>query len=634
MRTIKLNWAAILAFSTFWTYAFYAALSGENKAIFASNSSILFFICSTALLSGIFVFFSVLYFYKNDAFKDELKYTNTDKNVLVLYTTSMLLLSMIELTNEISGDAFAHSKVAFMHAATTTYILFKLFPFIENIDFRDVLFVINIILLIGFGFFLYVIKKLATPLNLILCFLAFVLCRFAVIYLGGGFQDVHPPLRVLPIWLSSSIFYPSNFSVRLPQFLGLIALMFLSFKFASKHISNTKAILFGLTIGTIPMLWHVGILVEQSIWSSLCVTYLLYCLLNKAFDANYTFNLLRVSAVVSIGILLRQPNFVCLFLLAAIFAYSHYFEKKISLKKTLIYLSPLLFALPFISKSVFFGTSATDSIGGLKLGQVIFSITSKAGLYSMLNGALYWIIFIPFILLLYKKNKIISFLILLFLLVDYTQFYLIKPILWGGMKYQAEYVIPFTIIGFFLFIYYCFDNKYVYLPVFAFLIVSDIFIFKNISHYNKPIDELKNNYFEAGTKPFGSIIISEFVSPYNQALSAVKSAGYSKNVYLYGVIYGVEPQILANYSVNEVAEGLRVFEMVKREVLQRHWSVDLNFWKKTFHDNKNIKIILFSDLPDLPIINCLKANGWSHWKSFSDEKYKTKIVGLIRNSEL
>lgn len=629
MKSIKIDWAAILAFCTFWTYAFYAAVSGHNKAIFSSSTSVFFFIGSSLILTSIFIFFLEAYFYKKKIFEDELKYSIADRNVLILYLLVMLLLSWSELNNQINADHLFHVTITLMHATQATYILAKKIPSIENFEFRNVVYVINALLLIGSCIFIYVTNKLPRLTRIILYLFAFFLFRFAVIYLGGGYQDQHPPLRLFPIWLSSTIFYPSNFSVRFSQFIGLITLMFISYKFADRYFSAIKAILFGFVVGTIPILWHVGVLVEFSIWSSLCATYLIYCLLDKAFNENYTFNLIRISSVVAIGILLRQPNIACVFLLMVIFFYSYYYENQDSWKKFLIYLSPLLIALPFTFNSILIGTPATstEAISSVLSG-VFFSITSKIGLYSMVNGALYWIVFIPFILLIYRKNKIIAGSILLFLLIDYIQFYSIRQVLWGVGKYQAEYVIPFAIIGFFLFLYFFVKKIYLYTAICILLVVVNSCVFKNLYNFNKSSSKmLQNSYLNKIKEPFGLIILSEFISPYNEALAAVRNAGYSANVYIYGCVYGILPQVLAGYKVRDVVVNHQDFELLKGcsvEDLVEKWN-----------QNKRIKILLFSDIPDnSKMINDLKMKGWVNWEKFRDEKHKSVIVGLIRNSDL
>lgn len=617
-KSIKINWAAILAFCTFWTYAFYASR-------IVNNDSIISLIGSALILSAVFMFFLVMYFDKNTSFKDEFKYTSKDRNVLIFYFFAMLLFSWPELNTQIAGDPLISSMISLMHSIQATYFLVKIFPLIENFEFKNVIYAINILLLVCSCIFIYFFNKLSSRVKLIFYFFVFVVIRIIVGYLARQFNNVHPPLRSFPIWLSTSIFYPSNFSLRFPQFLGLVALMFTSFKFAWRYFSVIRAILFGLAIGTIPILWHVGILVEFSIWGALCVTYLLYCWINKGFDESYSFNLIRISSVASIGILLRESNVICLVLLMSIFIYSYYYETKQSWKNILIALSPVLIALPFVIKTVIVGPPSTlEPIihhDGL-FEQIIFSVTSKIGLYSMLNGALYWILFVPFIFLVYKKSRIIFLLLLLFLLVDYIQFYSIEQWLWGIGRYQAEYVIPFAIVGFFLATYYFMKNRYLYISVCVLLIGINVYVFKNSLSLGKT-GALESVHFGDYDTVFESGFLSECVYPYTDALKDVQASGFSKNVYICGNVYGIFPQIFAGYVIKDVMADQKNWESLKEFIKDQTLVKELN-------KNGNVKIILFSETQDLSIINYLKENGWDNWKIFRDEKYKSSIIGLIR----
>lgn len=343
---------------------------------------------------------------------------------------------------------------------------------------------------------------------------------------------------------------------------------------------------------------------------------------------------MRISSVISVSILLRQPNIACIFLLIAILTYSYYYESKHSLKKTILYLSPLLISLPFVIKSILVGTPSTNAAlaDSGSLHQVIFSVTSKIGLYSMLNGVLYWILFIPFVLLIYKKNRIICLSILLFLLVDYIQFYSIDKIYWGVGRYQAEYVIPFVIIGFFLLLYHFAGNMYIYLPLCILLISINTYLFKNISSLNKPNNDLKYSCFYDNHGSFGITLLSEYIFPYNHALTAVKNSGHSGDVYIYGTVYGVLPQILAGYTVKNIVLNNQNWEKLRNKGMFQYQ--DQNSAKK-INENKNVKIALFSGTQDFQaIISYLKTNGWSDWKTFYDKKYRSSIVGLIRNPDL
>ena len=89
--------------------------------------------------------------------------------------------------------------------------------------------------------------------------------------------------------------------------------MWLSQRIAGRSLTFLSSCLFGLAVGTIPVLWHVGILVEQSIWTSIIWTLLLLTLAENPDFTN--FNWIRWFSVLSIFSLLRITAFMGLILL-------------------------------------------------------------------------------------------------------------------------------------------------------------------------------------------------------------------------------------------------------------------------------------------------------------------------------
>lgn len=230
-------------------------------------------------------------------------------------------------------------------------------------------------------------------------------------------------------------------------------------------------------------------------------------------------------------------------------------------------------------------------------------------------------------MLVYSKNKIIAWSIFLFLIIDYIQFYAIKPIVWGAGKYQAEYVIPFTIVGFFLFLYYVAKKRYLNISVCILFTIVNTYVFKNIYNFNKSPNDLRDSYYSDLQKPFGGLILSEMIFPYKGALIAASNVGYGANVFLYGLTYGVFPQILVGYTVKDVIASYQNAKLLK--------GYDGGDLIKRCNDNDKIKLLLLCNAPsDLSAINYLKSNGWVAWKTFYDKKHKSRIISLIRNSEL
>lgn len=615
-RLVRFNWAGVLAFAVFWTYGYFGAIS--DKKISAIG------LITFAILVGIFAGFLWLFYYRRDRFSASFTYTVNDKRVFLLFLGVMILASIPELTQSINGDQLYHAQVSMYHSIYVGYMVKKFLPRAGDMHFTIVMYVINLALLIGGLLFIYVVSKFKPLVRIALFVGAFAVLRFAIMSFGGS-SDAHPAFRLFPMWLSATILTPHSFAFRLPQLAGLAALMFITYRFALRYFTPLKSILFGFAIGTIPVLWHSGILAEQSIWSALVISYVLFEVIHKAMDRNHTLHLFQLSAIVAVGVLMRQPIVATVFVLLALNV-AAVVRKQIAVKDLVFNLLPIIVCIPFLLKSILMGTPATnaaDNSSGLTEG-LAYSLTSGIGLYSVLNNMLYWVIFLPFVLICFKWNKLIALLLLAFAGVLYIEFYSIRQVLWGVGRYQIEYVIPFVILGFFFFTYVLLRRQQLFIAFALLLVAANVVVFRKFGDYNESLDKLKYTYFDDIKKPFRCIILSESIFPTGEALKKVKEDGYAKNVYLHGVVYGVLPEIMTGYTVNEAETFHKQFKALS--------SLPDQEFVTQLDQAKDIKIALFSSLPDSSIIGALKTKGWGDWKTFYDARNRSTVVGLIRGN--
>ena len=75
------------------------------------------------------------------------------------------------------------------------------------------------------------------------------------------------------------------------------------------------AYLIALAVGTIPLLWHFGGIVEQSLWASICFVLVLVDMITTN-RVNY----MRLVCLVSVATIMRQPSFLALFPILLAFA--------------------------------------------------------------------------------------------------------------------------------------------------------------------------------------------------------------------------------------------------------------------------------------------------------------------------
>lgn len=610
--TININWAVILAFVTFWSYGFFGALTAKSFGLAAN-------IIISLILCGIFV--SFLWFWrKNDLYKDSIIIRNKDVLVFALFFLVMFILSFSNLTTPLNNDQLAHAQQSKLHSITLIDFLSNKTDFFNNFSFKYLIYVIDLLIIVA-GFFIYKFTKNRSWLFKTVIFSSlFLVFRFAIMAFGGS-AGPHPPLRLFPLWLSSALFTSADFSFRLAQFIGLIGLMWIVQKIANRKLNSVNSWLFALAVGTIPVLWHVGVLAEQSIWTAVSwIAFLLYF-----FAYSERFNYIKWVSIISVFTMLRQSAFVALLPLFLIIIFDLLKRKELSAKKIFVLMSPIFVMLPFLLNSVINGTSASY-LGEVPSFQRVWTALDSGIVFNAIMNSIGWpwIIFLFFPLLFILKNPLKISAILIFFIAGVYVFYTITPGLWGVGRYQAEYVIPFIALGFFIFVnyivkHYSFALKF--LPIlFVFLIINNICIFKNLASFNRPIDELKIT-FNTDMKIRGKYaILSEFPYEYKQAFASAKKDGYAGKISVAGVTYGVFGEILNDFTVSEIKAEKSIYEKIQPD-----------FSAENINKNNKIQLVLISDFAGADKLkNDLENLGWKRWKEFKNKQYGSTIFGLIR----
>ncbi len=439
----------------------------------------------------------------------------------------------------------------------------------------------------------------------------------------GGSAGPHPPFRLFLLWLSSALFTSADFSFRLAQFIGLIGLMWFVQRIANQKLNFVNSWLFAMAVGTIPVLWHVGILAEQSVWTAVSWTaFLLYF-----FAYSDKFNYIRWVSIISIFTMLRQSAFVALLPLFLIIIVDLIKRKEFSAKKIFVLMSPIFVMLPFLLNSVINGTPASylGEISGL---QMVWTALDSGIIFNAIMNSVGWpwIIFLFIPLLFIFKNPLKISAISIFFIAGVYIFYTITPGLWGVGRYQAEYVIPFVALGFFFFVNYMakYNNLALkFLPIlFVFLIINNVYVFKNLAGFNKPIDELKITFFNEDIKIRGKYaILSEFPYEYKKAFREAKKDGYAGKIFVAGITYGVFGEILNNFTVSEVETGKNIYKEIQAD-----------FSAENINKNNKIQLILISDfIGGDKLKNDLENLRWKRWREFKNEEYGSTMFGLIRN---
>lgn len=612
---MKINWAAALAFVFLWGYGFFGALTSggwfKNIVIFP-------------LLFLIFFGFLLLWQKRHHLFADKLIIRKKDLIVFLIFFLVLFPLSIRNLTASLVNDGLAHAQQAETHGISLIYLLAQRTGFLNNINFAALLWIVNLTIIVIVGLFYFLFRKKSLFVKIAAFSAAFILFRLLIIQFGGS-GGLHPPFRLFPLWLSSVVFSPVDFSFRFAQFTGLLMLGWLIQRLSEYKIGFINSLFLGLASATIPVLWHAGVLVEQSIWTTLAWGgVLLYMFAKPEFNSK---DYLRLLAFVSILTLMRQPAFLA-FLPVFVRLVWDLRQKKINFKDLPVLLFPILAAVPFLLNNFIFGTAATHNSG---LSRVWLAVKSGVIITAITNSVQpVWLIFglLAFVLALKKP---LCFLKLIVLLTGGVLiFYLILPALWGVGRYQAEYIVPFAILGLFSGVWFLKErtnlNRYVLPLMLVVLIVGNIYIFKNIPRLNVSVDVLVQNFNEQIKKPGQYSILSEFPYDYNEALAVARAASYAKLVYIAGSTYGIFPQILNGFSVAEV---MAAKNMMAGESILRNSVATLS--PEQINSNKAIKLVLISDIENKEdFVRQLKDFDWRNWKIFKNLEYGSTIIGLVR----
>lgn len=610
--TVNLNWGFLLTFVFFWTYSYYGAVTKFESLNEKFGVSF--------LLVTIYIVLLVLSFNWRSYLSDTIRFSKADIKYFFFFLFFFTVITFNNLLNFLNGDQFYHSQFSIYHSIFILKLINQKTQSFNLVQGSHLLHIINIIILLSITCFTYIILKIKSKnIKIVLLVVAFIFFRLLISYFGGS-SDVHPSFRLFPLWISSSFFGINSFAFRFPQLIASTIIVFISFKTASKYLTENSAVLFSISIGTIPILLHTGILVEQSIWATVVITYILYVLYNKINQDGYEINYIRMASIISIGVLMRQSIAVCVILMFILIIID-FRRNKINREGLLIISFVLILSLPFLLSNILIKNPALSSISNeMFKGGILHSIFSGISFYSIINNFLYLTIFLPFAFFISKRSSLYFYLYLFLGILLYCEFYSIRPILWGVGRYQTEFILPFIIIGLlFVSVKFAFINT----QFFTCLIILNIFVFYNFNKLNKSHQVLKYTYFNTIKRPFTYFIQSEWNYPYDLALNTVKESGFSYNFFIYGTTYGNMPEVLAGYNVGE---------LIRYNKLNKYNTLPLESIVNNLEKNKGIELILFSDLEDSVVFNKLKKNGWLEWNKFTDKSSANSIRSLTRMS--
>ena len=587
-----------------------------------TRSSIASQIVITGCLIGILLFLFFIYekyISKNGI--DTIVISKSDLKVVSVILFTAILVGFDYIFYSLVNDELYHSYLSQFHAIYGLEVLSNRLPnFIIEQKASMLVWLISSSILISSIALLYFVLKWNFKHKYIFLSILILLFFRTVYALKGGLDFPHPPFRLFPLWLSSTLFSPSNFSFRLPGVIALSLIGLIIYRVLKPKI--IPPFLLWLVISallSIPLLWHSSYLVEPSIWAALFSILFLLAFQSEKFDK---LNFYIWFLLLALFILMRQS----LVFIALPMLFVFVMERKTLLfknwKETVFILSPLLVALPFLIRSLLVGTPATgvgSEVQSALLGGVYNVVSSGMLKDIIINNFEIWSLFIIFAFIPAKKNRLKYFsTVVLFILSALIIFYSISPHLWGVPRYQAEYIVPLIILGAVKLLIYSYDlnnraSKYILSGIFSTLLAYNLYTI-SISHSYK--EALVNDH---------SVMLSRSVYDYETAFKAAKENGYAGNAVMLGVTYGAMNEVLYGYTLQEIEKQLQFYKK-----FNKFKGVDVN----SLLQNKNIKLVMLSDIGEKKeyLRTELLENGFKEWKIFSSEKTTDEIIALVRNN--
>ena len=547
----------------------------------------------------------------------------TIKDLIIFFPLAILifLISYENLSFSLFADEISYSSSAFKHSQLILFSIASKSSFLEDFSASSLLRVISLILLISTGIFLSLLFRLTFFFQLLITFFVIILLRTLVSIMGGS-EAPHPPLNLIPIFLSGSVFGISSFSLKLSSLISLLFFLFAIYQLIKKLIPTHNALIVTAVIGTTPLLLMLGSAVEQSLWSTLCFTYVILYLL---IESEPNFN--RLIYIASIMTLFRQPSFLALVPIGIILIAS--WKKESNILKSFGNFYPAFLFIPFLYVSITNGTPSTNAINNLPLLQTLTILESAS--IGLLNHLPVWLlVFIPLAFIPYSKHSIKkSFAFFIFLISLIIVYYSINQGLWGEAKYQAEIGIPLISLGILntsiFFTRVIKIKDYFVSLALVFLVMLNLWSFVSLHTKNRTIDDLANN--GKNNLLLNSGYHSLVTYPYNMeaAFQRVTELEQTTSTLSLGNTYGIFTELLNNYSLNDL--------MRARDIYKDHSSYISTDSKEKFlkiNQDNRINLVLFSSGGNKELMSIFLQNKWNLLDTFRNDKYGSSVYLVKR----
>lgn len=622
---IKFSWIEFIFYGFFIVYGVFGA-STPSYINFVSNTGV--GILQIVLLSFFLVLLGIVGWKWDKNYQDLIVISGRDLVVLSLLLVLFFGLGYESLGQSIQGDESAYLMLAFGHAIKAFLKFGDYFAILNPWVVKYLIQFISLLLVVGVIVFIYFSRKLAWPKRIVVVLGALLFCRILIMYFGGN-PSPHPPLSGVTHLIFGSLFGINGFSLKSAYFLAYILFVFGIYKMASREMPLHISLLFALSAGTIPLSLHLASIVENSIWSLICFTFVMMELVT-----NKNPNFIRLASFVAIITLFRQSVFIGYIPILIVFAASLKRPYSANDRGMLLkLLAPAVIFVPFLVQSLLHGTPSTAALGdqSSQFARVFEAFGSGVILVAIANSvSMLWILFIPFAFVYGGNYRVQGVAFLAFFVMALFMYYAISPGLHGLAKYQAEYAVPFAIVGAFNVFERLIPvlNKGVVVVLLLSVIGLNMLEYRSIPDTNKPVDVLVDTMgYAAKNYDSGYHVLCGFPYEFGSAYNEIERLGLTNNSYTIGVTYGVFLEIVNGYSLGALREAESISRLQKKfneETSTDSWSTAAVI---NIERDPRIKIVVLGAVPKREeLVDGFIRHGWIMHVVYKNTQYGSSVI--------
>lgn len=626
---IRLNWAEVLFYGFFLTYGFFGAAA---PSLISFLSHPLAGIFQITLLSFFLVLLGITGWKWGKDFEDLIVITGRDLGALTVIFAVLFGLGYGSLGHSLQGDESAYLIMAFGHAIKTLMKFGGYLTVLDHWPIKYLIQIISVLLVAALMAFIHLTRVMDWPRRIVVVLSAMILCRLLIMNFGGN-PSPHPPLGGGAHLIFGAIFGVNDFALKTAYFAAYVLFIFGIYKVVKQGAPSYLSLLFALAVGTIPLTLHLATIVENSIWSLIS-----FSLVMLALAASKNPNYVGLASLVSIMTLFRQPVFIgyvpILIMFAATLHRPYVADQG---KKLLRIMAPSVIFVPILLQSIIHGTPSTAALGDQtsQLARVLAAFGSGIVGVAIANSVpKLWMLFIPLAFIWWRKYRAQSIAYLAFFAVALVIYYSISPGLYGLGKYQAEYAVPFAIIGAFI----CFKSS---LPILkhkliAFLIMVivglNIFNYFGIPKKNKPMDELMESLsHNLNTYDSGYHVLCGFPYEFSQAYDEVKKLDLMRNSYAIGATYGVFLEITNGYSLGAAQVAESIFRLQRKFNEETGPDSPAKTTVENIEKDLRIKIIILGAIQKRgELVGEFMRHGWTVHARYKNAQYGSSVIVMTK----